>query len=178
MLQLLAQLPEQATPNTIVGAFIAVALALSALVGWVVRHVFVTTIPESTKVTLAVAENFKEAIKTIAASSDTNQAGMRADNQALRAQHDANLGRVLAAVQAEGAAERRLCQEQFTSLNAAIIGLTSTIREEREAIVAAVNHHTTEACAAYRHDLYDKLNEAVMGKAAERWRDQGRGEQA
>lgn len=121
---LLAQLPDAATPTTIVGAFIGIALSLAALLGWIMRHVFVTTIP------------------SIIASSEAKHAALLSEQKAQRESHERSMG----------------------AMNTAMVGLTAALGEEREAIVNAVNAHTTEQATRYRHDMIDALNKAVLGK--------------
>lgn len=145
---LLAQVPEvlPATPTTIIGAFITVSLSLVGLLVWVLRHVFLTTIPS------IVGEQ-----KAQRESNDANQAAQRVSNEK-------NLAIVIEAFKAEGAAERKQCADQSASTNSAILALAVDAREGRETALATVREHVTKEAAAYRHDLYDKLNEAVMGR--------------
>lgn len=111
-----------ATPTTIIGAFIAVSMSLVALVGWIMRHVFMTTIP-------SIVEDSKQAREAAKAASD---------------------------------AERKLCAEQFNLINTSLVGLTTAMASNGSNIVNAVTEHTTKAMADYRHDIYDKINEAVL----------------
>jgi hypothetical protein len=154
----LGQLPtEVATPTTIVGAFIAVTMLLAGLLVWMLRYVFMTTIPAI----MATAE-LKHA--AILAEQKENRECYEAEQKAARECFEATINRVCEKFGAEGAAERKLCADQFASQNAALVALTAVLHEEREVMVATINAHTTEQATAYRHDLYDKLNQAVLGK--------------
>lgn len=66
-LELLAQ--ETGTPTTIVGAFIAIAVAMATGTGWVIRHLLTVTIPEDRK-------SFREALDAVVKSN--TEAGERA----------------------------------------------------------------------------------------------------
>ena len=135
-----------ATPTTIIGAFIFVCLSLVGLMGWLLRHLFVTTIP------------------AIVADQKEQREAHEADQKAQRETSEASLTEVCEAFKQESQAERKLCAEQFTLVNASLAALTAVINQDRSAIVAQINQHTTEAMAQYRHDLYDKMNEIALGK--------------
>lgn len=147
---------EPATPTTIIGAFIFLTLALMGLVGWLIKHVFVTTIP-----------------------------GIMAEMQAQREANANNLKAVMENSNQSTAAERALCAEQFSLVQTQIAALTTAVRQEGPNLIAEINRHTTEQAAAYRHDLVDKMNEAVLGrelhlaqKAAKIREDQAKSESA
>lgn len=126
---------EAATPTTIVGAFIFVALALMSLIGWLMRHIFLTTIP-----------------------------AIHAEQAAERKAHEESEARQRKEHTDDLEAERALRDKQFGVVNAAIVALTSVVDKGREATVSEMKRHITEAMAQYRHDLYDKLNQAVLGR--------------
>lgn len=154
---MLAQIPDAATPTTIVGAFITIAVSLAFLIGWILRHVFMTTIPQTTKA-------FTDSILVISNSRDTGQAGLLAEQRAQREAHDKQCQEMYKLFRDETAAERRQCADQFQAMNAASTAMATSISEERRAIIASVNGHTSEAMAAYRHDLRGMIQEAVMGR--------------
>jgi hypothetical protein len=132
---MLAQIADAATPTTIVGAFIFVCLALVALLGWVLKHLFATTIP-----------------------------GIMAEQKEQRECNEKNLTTIISAYQSETKAERDLCAEQFTLVRAGLATLTTACGQHNEIMARTINEHTTEQMAAYRHEMYDKINQAVLGK--------------
>lgn len=80
MAEFLAQVPDVPTPTTIMGAFITVAIGLLGLVVWMMRHVFLTTIP------------------SIIASSETKFAGLLADQKEQRESHERTQAAATAAI--------------------------------------------------------------------------------
>ena len=142
-----------ATPTTIVGAFIAVTLALAGLLGWVIRHLFITTIPGL----LGDATTLRAAHEKVVAQLVTDQATQREIHRVM-IMDLANVFR------SETLAERSLCKEQFAAVNASLAALVAVIGQDRQATIAAINQHTTQAMAEYRHDLADKIQQAVLGR--------------
>lgn len=104
-------------PTTLLGTFIFVVVVLVGLVGWIMRHVFLTTIP---------------AMQAAAKESQEQ--------------------------------ERKLCTEQFGLLGAHVTALTAAVATGDKEVIASINAHTTEQCTKYRHDVYDKIHEAVLGR--------------
>ncbi len=138
--------PDGVAPTTIIGAFIFVTLSLMSVLVWVIRHVFVTTIP------------------SVIATGEAKHNLVVTEQRAQRECYERNLDAMCKTFAAEGAAERKQCADQFMSMTATLVGLTAALAEERQAIVAAVKQHVTEQAMAYRHELYDKLNTAVLGR--------------
>src|SRR4051812_15996434 len=130
---MLADVDLAATPTTIVGAFIFVALSLVALIGWILKHLFITTIPGILSDQKAQRECYEE-----------QQAQQREA-------HEKALNAIVSSFRAETSDERRLCAEQFTLVNTTLAGLTSAVNQEGGRIIAAINAHTTEQMGAYRH---------------------------
>jgi hypothetical protein len=71
------------------------------------------------------------------------------------------------------AEERRFFADQTNGLNNSITGLTAAvtvltraIADQRELIIAKINEHTTLQMQAYRHDLNDQINKAILSKEA------------
>lgn len=79
-----------------------------------------------------------------------------------RAEFRQSLQEVTTSFKAESAAERNLCEKQFAVVNTALVGLANGISQEGDTIVATIRQHITEAVSAYRHDLRDIINEAVL----------------
>lgn len=168
-LSLLAQaVPDAATPTTIVGAFIFVALSLVALVGWLLRNVFITTIPSllltNSETVKQITGTHETTVKTMTDAATSKHMALLVEQKSQRESHEKNLVDLCKVFREESAAERQQCAQQFAAVNASLISLVAAQGEERTAIVAAVNEHTTNQAAQYRHDLYDRLNEAVLGK--------------
>jgi hypothetical protein len=160
-LPILAQVPEIATPTTIIGAFIAVTLSVTAVLVWVLRHVFLTTIPAIQAQHDKSRELFTVTVKAV-------QDKALADAEADRKASQATIDKLCTTFQAEARSERDLCQEQFRLINTSLIGLTTTLREQEEAMVERVNHHTTNTGTVYRHEIRNMIQEAIYGK--EVWR--------
>lgn len=154
---LLAQIPEGATPTTIIGAFIFISVTLVALIGWLMRHLFLTTIPGQQAA-------FTAALTTVTESNEKKHAAVIGEQKAQRESHEKTLEGLMLTFRQEAAAERKQCGEQFAALQASIVGLVAAQGEERKAVIASVNEHTTAQAAVYRHDLLDRMNEAVMGR--------------
>lgn len=133
-------------PTTIVGAFIAISISLVGLVAWILRHLFQTTIPDINK------------------TGEAKHAAVLEEVKAGRVAHEATIARLCDTFQRESEGRRKECEQEVALINASIAGLTTAVREGNERIVASVNQHTTEQVAVYRHDIYDKINEAVMGR--------------
>lgn len=143
----------QAAPETaaglvgyVVAALALVCLTLIGLVVWIIRQQYTATIPAIQAEQKAQRE-----------SNDANQKAQRDSNEK-------NIAATLAAAAAEASAERKLCAEHLGVLNASLVSLTAAQAAQCQAIVAAVNQHTTEQASAYRHDLANTINEAVLGR--------------
>lgn len=158
---MLAQIPEVATPTTIIGAFIAVTLSVTGVLVWVLRHVFLTTVPAIQAQHDKSRELFSQTIKVI-------QDKALADAENDRRAHQTTIDKLCTAFQAEAKAERDLCQEQFRLVNTSLVGLTATMREQEDAMIEKINHHTTNAGTQYRHEIRNMIQEAIYGK--EVWR--------
>jgi hypothetical protein len=158
---ILAQIPEVATPTTIIGAFIAVTLSVTGVLVWVLRHVFLTTVPAIQAQHDKSRELFAQTIKVI-------QDKALADAESDRKAHQMTVDKLCTTFQGEARAERDLCQEQFRLVNTSLIGLTATMREQEDAVVEKINHHTTNSGIQYRHEIRNMIQEAIYGK--EVWR--------
>ena len=141
---LIAQVEVNATPTTIVGAFIAVSGSLVILVGWLVKHIFMTTIPSILK------------------DAEDQRNKHSEEQKAQRLANEKALTEISTAYRAESNQERILCKEQFSLMHAALTGLTSAINNDREHTLASVKSFIIEATAAYRHDIRDVVNQAVL----------------
>lgn len=89
---------------------------------------------------------------------------LEAARAAERADFTSSLRGVTVAFKEEATAERHLCEKQFAIVHAALVGLTAGVGQEGRNIVASINQHVTEAMSAYRHDLTNMINEAVLGR--------------
>lgn len=126
---------EPVMPTTVTGGFIAISMMLVGLVVWLMRHVFLTTIPGILAEMAAARETYtSEAAKARETFTETN------------------------------ADERRLCAEQFALVNAGMSALAQVGVVDRQAIVAEINQHVTESAVAYRHELNNVIQQAVLGK--------------
>jgi hypothetical protein len=122
-----------ATPTTIVGAFIFVAVSLVLLIGWILKHLFMTTIP-----------------------------GVLADAKEQRECHERTVDAIVSSARTEQAAERALCEKRAALTDAAVAALTTATSRASDEMTRAINDHTTEQATKYRHDLYDAINRAVL----------------
>src|SRR5437667_5765789 len=147
-LALLAQ-AEMATPTTIVGAFIFVALCLVGLVGWILKHLFLTTIPG------------------LIQTAETKHQALVEEVKAQRESHETIIGQLCKTFEVTNAAERKMCADETALLNTSMASLTGAIREREEQIVARVNEHTTDSAGKYRHDIYDQIHAAIMRRSVE-----------
>lgn len=164
-----------ATPTTIAGAFIAVCMVLAGLVGWLMRHVFLVTIPglvaelASQRDAHAKLQAEKDAAHAKAqaekdAAHEKVIAAMLAENKAQREAHAELVAEIGERYKAAADEERKLCTQQFALVNTALAGLTAVVGQERPLIVAELSQKITEAVSAYRHEQSDKLEQAVFGR--------------
>jgi len=126
---------EIATPTTITGAFIFISVLLVGVIVWILKHVFMTTIPS------IVAELKSE-----------------------RESNESNINKICENFKIDMAAERKMCAEQNAEVSRILTALIASTAQGQQASMAEINRHTTEQVSAYRHEMRDDIQQAVLGR--------------
>ncbi len=122
-----------APPTTVTAALITLSVSLLGVVVWVVRHVFVTTIP-----------------------------GILASQQEERKANQAIMEEVCTTFKSEAAEERKSRDQNFTLVNSSLVALASSSAADGKQQVAEINRHVSEEIAKYRHEQRDIIHQAVL----------------
>lgn len=126
-LTLLFAQAEAATPTTIVGAFIAVSVSLAALLGWVLRHVFITTIPSIVSshdaTVAAICKEFRETTTAERAECSERYESLNGSILGLTKELGASRESIIGRVNEHSTAQASLYRHEIRNLiNNAVLG--------------------------------------------------------